>query len=198
MLPADVDGSTLPPSGAPGIFIEADDDGAGFPQDQLDVWNATADWNALTLTMTRAVSLATAPFDSNLCGFGHCIPQPGTSQRLETLSDRLMHRLAYRNFGDHETLVVDHSFDTDEADHAGIRWYELNKTTGNWSIAQQGTYAPADGLHRSMGSTAMDNDGNLAIGFSTGNGTAPNYRASPTPAGSPPTRPDSSPRVRRP
>jgi hypothetical protein len=56
MLPADVDGSTLPPSGAPGIFIEADDDGAGFPQDQLDVWNATADWNALTLTMTRARS----------------------------------------------------------------------------------------------------------------------------------------------
>ena len=175
MLPADVDGSTLPPSGAPGVFIEVDDDGAGFPQDQLDVWNATADWNALTLTMTRAVSLATAPFDSNLCGFAQCIPQPGTSQRLETLSDRLMYRLAYRNFGDHEALVVDHSVDTDGADHAGIRWYELNKTTGNWSIAQQGTYAPADGLHRWMGSTAMDNDGNLAIGFSTGNGTAPNY-----------------------
>lgn len=101
--------------------------------------------------------------------------QPGTSQRLETLSDRLMYRLAYRNFGDHEALVVDHSVDTDGADHAGIRWYELNKTTGNWSIAQQGTYAPADGLHRWMGSTAMDNDGNLAIGFSTGNGTTPNY-----------------------
>jgi hypothetical protein len=86
-----------------------------------------------------------------------------------------MYRLADRNFGDHEALVVDHSVDTDGADHAGIRWYELNKTTGNWSIAQQGTYAPADGLHRWMGSTAMDNDGNLAIGFSTRNGTAPNY-----------------------
>ncbi len=85
-----------------------------------------------------------------------------------------MYRMAYRNFGDHQSIVVNHTVDVG-ADRAGIRWYDLTKTSGNWSINQQSTYAPSDGLHRWMGSSAMDQDGNMAIGFSIGNGTAPNY-----------------------
>ena len=64
------------------------------------------------------------------CNFGACIPQPGTSVKLDTLNDRLMYRMAYRNFGDHEAMVVNHSVDADGADHAGVRWYELRKTLG--------------------------------------------------------------------
>ena len=114
------------------------------------------------------------PFDGILCGFAPCVPQPGTAQRLDTLSDRLMYRLAYRNFGSEQRLVVNHTVDVG-SDRAGIRWYDLKKTSGNWGINQQSTYAPADGLHRWMGSAAMDTDGNMAIGFTTSNGTAPNY-----------------------
>ena len=33
------------------------------------------------------------------CGGGTCIPQSGTQQKLDSLADRLMFRLAYRNFG---------------------------------------------------------------------------------------------------
>ena len=72
-------------------------------------------------------------------------------------ADRLMYRLAYRNFGDHQTMVVNHTVERAH-DHAGIRWYELRKTSGNWSIAQQGTFSP-DGVNRFMGSAAMDRSG---------------------------------------
>src|SRR5262249_18152152 len=111
--------------------------------------------------------LNTAPFDSNLCGFqANCIPQPGTSRRLDAISDRLMYRLQYRNFGDHESLVANHTVDVDGTDHAGVCWYELRKAGANpWSIYQQGTYAP-DANHRWMGSAAMDAEGDLAIGYS--------------------------------
>ena len=179
MLPADTDGPTLPPANAPAPLIEVDDnawDPPNFPVDRLDVWNATADWSgAGSMTVTREGALPTASFDGILCGFGSCVPQPGTAQRLATLGDRLMYRMAYRNFGSHQKMVVNHTVDVG-SDRAGIRWYELMKTTGNWSISQQSTYAPGDGLHRWMGSAAMDQQGNMAMGFSIGNGTAPELR----------------------
>src|SRR5256885_1445568 len=47
--------------------------------------------------------------------------------------------------------------------------------SGVWGMHDQGTYAPADGLNRWMPSAAMDKSGNIAVGYSTSNGTAPNY-----------------------
>jgi hypothetical protein len=167
MLPADADGPTAPPNGAPAPLIEVDDDAwdpPNFPVDRLDVWNATADWSGPgTLTVAHEGLLPVASFDGVLCGFASCVPQPGTAQKLDTLGDRLMYRMAYRNFGSHQEIVVNHTVDVG-SDRAGIRWYNLTKTTGNWSIAQQSTYAPADGKHRWMGSAAMDQDGDMAIG----------------------------------
>ncbi len=133
MLPADLDGSTMPPANAPAPLIEVDAqewDPVHFPQDRLDVWNATVDWSGSgTINVSHEGPLPTAPFDGNLCNFAACIPQPGTSTKLDTLNDRLMYRMAYRNFGDHQAIVVNHSVDADGADHAGVRWYELRKTT---------------------------------------------------------------------
>jgi Ca2+-binding RTX toxin-like protein len=77
-----------------------------------------------------------------------------------------MYRLQYRNFGTHESLVVNHDVDINGADLAGIRWYELRKVGGNpWSIFQQGDYSP-DGTHRWVGSIAVDKNGNMALGYS--------------------------------
>ncbi|HEY7149894.1 MAG TPA: hypothetical protein VH420_10665, partial [Gaiellaceae bacterium] len=179
MLPADLDGSTMPPANAPAPLIEVDAqewDPAHFPVDRLDVWNATVDWSgAGSINVSHEGPLPTAPFDGSLCNFALCIPQPGTSVKLDTLSDRLMYRMAYRNFGDHQAIVVNHSVDADGADHAGVRWYELRKSSGNWSIYQQGTYEPDTTVSRWMGSAAMDQNGNMAVGFSTSGPTAPNY-----------------------
>ena len=79
-----------------------------------------------------------------------------------------MYRLAYRNFGDHESLVVDHSVTAGSS--VGVRWYELRNPNGNPTIFQQGTYAP-DSAYRWMGSIAMDHVGNIGLGYSVSSGT---------------------------
>jgi hypothetical protein len=116
-----------------------------------------------------------APFDQDVgCGGGRtCIPQPGTSVRVDALPNRPMYRLAYRNYGSYQALAWDHTVDADapSGNRAGIRWYELRKTGATWAIHNQGTFGPSDGLYRWMGAAAMDHDGNLAIGYSIGSGT---------------------------
>jgi len=75
------------------------------------------------------------------CGGGTCIPQSGTSTQLDSLADRLMYRLAYRNFGDHDALVVNHSVAAGSS--VGVRWYELRSPlNGAFAVFQQGTFAP--------------------------------------------------------
>src|SRR5262249_7562377 len=105
-------------------------------------------------------------FDSNLCNYARsCIPQPNTSVGLDSLSDRMMYRASYRNFGDHQEIALNHSVDVNGADHSGIRWYQLNNPGSGWTLADQGTFAP-DSDNRWMGSASLDASGDLAVGFS--------------------------------
>jgi hypothetical protein len=183
MLPADWDGPTPPPPGAPNVYVQADDDvwfSPTLPQDRLQLWPFHVDWANPALSTFGpnppgadvGLVLDVQPFDSNMCDYAaNCIPQPGfdligqPSPSVDALADRLMYRLQYRNFGTHETLVVNHTVDVDGTDHAGIRWYELRDAGSGWSVHQQGTYGP-DSRHRWMGSVAMDGAGNIALGFS--------------------------------
>ena len=176
LMPADADGDTPPPASAPAPLVSINQDGSGLPQDQLQIWNATVDWSGTpSMTVAHESDVQAAPFDENLCDFGNCIPQPGTSVKLQTLSDRIMFRAQYRNFGTWQTIVTSHSVDVG-SDRAGARWYHLEKQgSGAWGMRDQGTYAPADGLNRWMPSAAMDKSGDIAVGYSTSNGTAPNY-----------------------
>ena len=107
----------------------------------------------------------------NLLATSAAISQPGTTQKLDSLGDRAMYRLAYRNFNGDQRMVFNHSVDAGSG-RAGVRWYELQNTGAAWSIRQQGTYAPADTLNRWMGSVSMDNAGNIAAGYSTSGTTA--------------------------
>ena len=175
-LPSDLDGPVLPPPGAPNVYVEMDDDGFGWtPIDRLSLWNFHVDW-AIPANSTFGVSgnpdqvidvgAAGYPFDTNMCGYsGFCIPQPGTAQKIDAFSDRLMYRVVYRNWPDHESLTLNHTVDVDGTDHAGVRWYELRRAGGPWVIAQAGTHAP-DAVHRWMASAAMDGSGDFAIGYS--------------------------------
>ena len=187
MLPADMDGAP-PPPGSPAYFVQFDDDGSGVAaQDQLQLWRFHVDWsNPAASTFSGPAIVATAPFDSDLCGYArNCIPQAGTRRQVDAISDRLMYRLQYRNFGTHESLVVNHTVDVG-VDHAGIRWYEIRDPAGTPFIHQQGTYAP-DAAQRWMASAAMDGAGDLAIGFSVSSGTLfPSVRYAGRLAGDPP------------
>jgi len=163
MLAADLDGSTLPPAGSPEYVIAKE--GFSSSGSNLLLWEFRVDWTTPSnSTFTGPTSIAVASF-TPACGGGTCIPQLGTTQQLDSLADRLMYRLAYRNYGTHEAMVVNHSVDPGDG-RSGIRWYELRKTTGSWSLYQSGTFAPTDGHYRWMGSIAMDHVGNLAIGYS--------------------------------
>ena len=116
MLPADLDGFNPPPSGAPGYFVEWDDAAWIPPEDALRIWEFHVDWvNPTNSTFgvngqPNAV-IPTADVDPDMCGFSrNCIPQP-CGMALDAISDRLMYRLQYRNFGGYETLVSNHTVD---------------------------------------------------------------------------------------
>jgi hypothetical protein len=179
LLPSDLDGSTLPPAGTPNFFVGSMDNGAsyGAPQDALTLWKFTANFTnppASSFTLTNTIPVAA--FDSIFpCSGRACIPQPGTTNKIDILSyrQRPLHRLAYRNFGTHESLVTNQSVEASTG-IAGIRWYELRDPNGTPTLHQQGTYAPgtADGIHRWMGSIASDQAGNMALGYSASDGTS--------------------------
>lgn len=155
-LPADLDGSNLPPAGAPASFVEFPG-GGSFRVFHFHVDFATP----LNSTFTLFASPASAGFTTRSSG----IPQAGTPSVLDPIGDRLMFRLATRFFTDgHESVVG--NFTVSSNNVAAPRWFELrNTTSGPVTVFQQGTYQP-DTTHRWMGSAAMDQQGNIAVGYS--------------------------------
>jgi len=188
LLPADIDGTRPPINGAPAPIVGTQDDGGpyGATFDALNIWELSVKWRANPIaSINLKTQLPVASFDSIFpCGVvpgtlppssRDCLPQPGItngSQYLDILSyrQRPTFRLAYRNFGQYEALVTNQSVEAAPS-VAGVRWYEIRRTNGVYSVFQQGTFAPGDGVHRWMGSVAMDRQSNMALGYSVVNGT---------------------------
>jgi hypothetical protein len=180
LLPADIDGRRRPQANIAAPILGSQD--ADYPYgatfDALNVWELTVLWNSAPVAELKlAAQLPVAQFDSNfLCGPSRgCLPQPGVTNRdqwLDVLSyrQRVTHRLAYRNFGTFETMVTNQSVEA-QPGIAGVRWYEVRRVNGVYSVYQQGTYSP-DSVNRWMGSAAMDRDGNIAIGYSVVDGVS--------------------------
>jgi hypothetical protein len=180
LLPADFDGERLPRGNTRQLIVGSQDDGGpdGATFDALNVFQLDPNFqHPERSTFMLQDQLATAPFDSIYpCAptSRDCLPQPGITdpaQYLDILSyrQRPTWRLQYRNFGQYEALVTNQSVEA-RSNVAGVRWYELRNPRDAF-IYQQGTYAPADGVHRWMGSVAMDEAGNMAAGYSVVNGT---------------------------
>lgn len=174
---ADIDGQALPRKGAPNIILAAG--GAQllkkFEDDGIYAYEFHVDWKKPSKTKVTGgpTKIQVAPYHYLCDGqLTSCVPQPGTDRRLDAQGDKLMQRVVYRRFKDHESIVALHSVDT--AEHGGgIRWYEFRfDKKRKLYLYQQGTYAP-DKYYRWMGSMAMDHDGNIGIGYSFG-GT-PNF-----------------------
>lgn len=168
--PVDNDGPAAP-LGAPGIFIAHQDDAFGGSADQLWIYELDVNWTTTpSSTFTRVQQLNVAPFDSNFGNNWNNIKQPGTSQELDAIPQVIMNVPQYRNFGTHQTIVCCHVVDVDATDHAGVRWYELRKTTGAWTVRQQGTYAP-DAHSRWMASIALNGSNEIGLGYSISSAT---------------------------
>jgi hypothetical protein len=165
LLPSDLDGPTAPPAGSPNYVMD-------FGTNQLELWKFHVDWTspASSTFSGTPTAIPVAGFTAACNGGGGvCIPQPGTSQQLDSLGDRLMYRLAYRNFGDHESLVVNQSVTAGTT--TGVRWYELrNPGAAAPTVYQQSTYAP-DATNRWMASAAMDHAGGIGLAFSASSST---------------------------
>jgi hypothetical protein len=181
LLPADIDGKQKPKTDTaiPIVGTQDDDYGYGATFDALNIWNFDVKWRSTPIaSLALKTQLPVASFDSNFpCAPGSrdCLPQPGIvdpAQYLDILSyrQRPTFRLAYRNFKDYEALVTNQSVEALPG-VAGVRWYEIRRDeAGDYSLYQQGTYAPNDGVHRWMGSIAQDKKGNAALGYSVVNG----------------------------
>ncbi|HXB69068.1 MAG TPA: hypothetical protein VNY05_12535 [Candidatus Acidoferrales bacterium] len=165
-LPSDLDGSTPPVDGTTGYFLNFE------TTSSLRMFKLAPNFaNPAASTLTAVPDIASAAF-SQACGGGACIPQSGTTTLLDSLGDRLMYRLAFRMFPDHEAMVVNHSVTAGTT--VGVRWYELRapvSAAGAFSLFQQGTFAPADTTFRWMASAAMDQAGDIAIGYSASSST---------------------------
>jgi hypothetical protein len=180
LLPAYVDGKQKPLNADSIPIIGTQDDNAGYGGtfDAINVWELTAKWRSTPVSSLRlATQLPVASFDSIFpCAptSRDCLPQPGITnpeQYLDVLSyrQRALHRLAYRNMKTYDAMVVGQAVEALPG-LAGMRWYEIRRKGGTYSVFQQGTYAP-DAVHRWMGSVAMDKKGNIAMGYSVVNGT---------------------------
>jgi len=175
-LPSDFDGVNPPAAGAPNTFSYFLATEFGDALDALRLFDFHVDFAVpanSTFTERTESPIAVAAFNP-LSPAGRADirqPAPATdAHAVDSISDRLMHRLQYRNFGTHESLVTTHTVNTGTGTtlatyKAGVRYYELRRSGGTWAVHEQGTFSP-DADNRWMGSAALDNGGNLAVGYS--------------------------------
>ena len=159
LLPSDLDGGTLPPAGSPNYFVGLAD------STHLNFFRFHVDFSTpANSTFTGPTLISVAPY-SEICARAislSCIPEPSPGEHVDGLADRVMFRLAYRNFGDHESLLVNHTVKGGAL--AGVRWYELRNPSAPFAF-QQATLIDPD-VNYWLGSIAMDKTGNAALGFS--------------------------------
>jgi hypothetical protein len=162
LLAADYEGGPAPATGMPETVVSL-----GTSAQSLIVGTFNVNWTITWMTtFSVGYPMRVDPF-TPACGGGTCVPQAGTTQLLASLGDRLMFRLAYRKFSDHESLVVSHAVAAGSV--VGVRWYELRyDSDGNPGRYQSGTYAP-DSVWRWMSSIDLDKAGNIAMGYSASN-----------------------------
>jgi hypothetical protein len=160
VLPASVDGPIRPPLGEPGFFMN-------FGVNELHLWKLHVDWsNTANATLSSPTTIPVAAFTPacNTSVSYVCIPQPGTTNQLAALSDRLMSRLTYRNFGTYESMLMNHTVVANAT--SGIHWYEIRSPNATPIVAQQGTYSQNDANWRWLGSIAQDQAQGFVVGFS--------------------------------
>lgn len=175
MLPADLDGLTPPPANAPGIFVSYTATEYGDAADAVKLFNFRPNFvspTQSTFTEQAGSPLAVAAFDPTSNPDRLDILQPAPGDFLDSQSDRLMYRVAYRNFGASESLVFNKTVRVSAmsaAYRAGVRLYELRRANPNaaFQVNTQTTAAFDTDLSRWMASAAQDSQGNLAVGYST-------------------------------
>jgi hypothetical protein len=183
LLPADRDSPIAPPADEDHFAIGSV---ADVDHSHLSLYSAHLndpnDWSqGATFTGDHNSQLiAVAPY--NMLCINTCVPQEGTTDKLDSLADRLMYRFAYWEDQPSANVqatpprpapaqhwLVNHSVLASQG-NAAVRWYEFtapikNVAPTSLTVFQQGTYAP-DAQFRWMGSIARDKVGDILVGYS--------------------------------
>lgn len=170
--PVDIDGQFPPDAGSPGIFLrhnDAESHGRGsVAPDWVELFSLSIDWTTpANSVLSGPLQIPVTEFSSNLNGLSafSAFPQPNGT-KLDPLREQVMYRAAYRRFPTHEAIVGNFVTDVDGADTGGVRWFELRRNGGAWTLYQEGTVALGDFIDRWMGASAMDEGGNIALAYS--------------------------------
>ncbi|HTB05895.1 MAG TPA: T9SS type A sorting domain-containing protein [Bacteroidia bacterium] len=163
----------LPPYGSPNFLFYYTSASWGSPwKDQIVIDKITANWTAKTGSWAAYQTLNTTAVNDV---FNASIDQKGATGSLDPLDGFFSYRIPYMRWGTYNSAVMVSTVNTSTTKSvAGLRWYELRQdtTTKQWSIYQSSTYAPADGLSRWNASIAMNNNGDIAMGFTASSSTA--------------------------
>jgi hypothetical protein len=185
LLPSDLSGGSLvPPGGEPTVPNTLA--GIGSPDYDgslnavVHLYQFHPDFTTpANSTFTGPVDLTVPDFDFNVS------PTQPDNVGMESLPFP-MYRVDYRNFGDHESIVFNHTVNVGGG-RPGVRWYQISDPRGTPAIAQQGTFGPDDTDGRWFGSVATDVSGDIAMGYSAaGSSTFPAVRYAGRLVGDPP------------
>ena len=175
LVPVTLIGNNPPISGTPGLFLYYNDDVLTASPSDIDSVGMISFKVDFTDPSKSIVSMeknfAVAAFNSIVCNSRNCASSPG-AQGYDVVSNRIMHKPGFRNFGTHQSIVANHTVDVNGNGLAGIRWYELRYTNG-WNLYQQGSYAPQaqsncnpnNLRHRFMGSIMQNGKGQIALAY---------------------------------
>ena len=191
LIPADVEGTTAPPIGRDEYFVSIQNpvlDGVTTTSNSFNIRDFHVDWANPANSTFNESSQTVAPYTPGCYAAAKpantvCVPESTTSVsgvRIDSVGDRFMPRLAYRNFGSYESFLFSHTVlvGLGTSKQTGVRWYEL-RGAGVPVLYQDGTVSPDSSLFRFMPSIAQDSSGEAAVGYSVSNGsTHPSIKAS--------------------
>jgi len=195
--PADVDGTTPPPPDRDEFFVSIQNppnDGTSTTTNSMNLWDFHVDWSAPSSSTFTQSSLSVPTYTPGCynvanVAYTFCVPEPsyngsGVHNHIDSVGDRILWRLAYRNFGSYEsflgsqTIQVGTGIKNIQKKQTGIFWFEL-RGTGVPAVFQTGIVNPDQSLYRFMPSIAQDHAANAAVGYSiSGALTHPGIRAS--------------------
>jgi hypothetical protein len=175
LLPADAQGPTPPPPGSPEYLVVLRDDDVvdKVKNDSVLLYEFKVNWNRPHRSeITGPRKMRADPFDSTVCAqLFSCLRQKGSDMLLDALGAAegygafQMYPLAYRNYGTHESLTLNHSVKVnDRTNRSGVNWFEIRDPGPGAVIYQEGTHSP-DKKARWVASLGMDGQGNMAMGY---------------------------------
>ncbi len=190
LIPADVDGTTAPPSGRHEYFLSIQNppaDGKTLTSTKLNLWNFHVNWTTPTSSTFVKSQLTVASYEPGCYDLAQtvntfCVNEPSSKSTgifVDSVGDRLMPRLEYRNFGTYQSFLISQTVQvgTGTNQQTGIRWYELRGSASPTPF-QSGTVNNGTTLYRFMPSIAQDKLGNASAGYSvSSNSVHPGIRA---------------------